>query len=94
MIKMHNISGWLLSGDLGFYDDDGELFITSRISDFILFRAINVLSTEIEAVLQTHPAVFQVRVIGIPHEIDEQHPMAIVSIIPGKTVGTAHFQLY
>ncbi|XP_012060704.1 PREDICTED: 4-coumarate--CoA ligase 1-like [Atta cephalotes] len=84
--KAFDSDGWLLSGDLGFYDDDGELFITSRISDFILFRAINVLPTEIEAVLQTHPAVFQVVVIGIPHEIDEQHPMAIVSIIPGKTV--------
>ncbi|KAG5348319.1 LUCI monooxygenase, partial [Acromyrmex charruanus] len=78
--------GWLCSGDLGFYDDDGEIFITSRISDFILFRAINVLPSEIEAVLQTHPAIFQVAVIGMPHEIDEQHPMAIVSIIPGKTV--------
>ncbi|XP_018051977.1 PREDICTED: uncharacterized protein LOC108689634 [Atta colombica] len=84
--KAFDSDGWLLSGDLGFYDDDGELFITSRISDFILFRAINVLPTEIEAVLQTHPAVFQVVVIGIPHELDEQHPMAIVSIIPGKTV--------
>ncbi|XP_018358074.1 PREDICTED: luciferin 4-monooxygenase-like [Trachymyrmex cornetzi] len=84
--KAFDSDGWLRSGDLGFYDDDGEIFITGRISDFILFRAINVLPTEIEAVLQTHPAVFQAVVIGMPHEIDEQHPMAIVSIMPGKTV--------
>ncbi|KAL0105337.1 hypothetical protein PUN28_016769 [Cardiocondyla obscurior] len=78
--------GWLRSGDLGYYDDDGELFIVGRISDFILFRAINVSPAEIESVLQTHPAVLQAAVIGIPHEIDEQQPMAVISVMPGKTV--------
>lgn len=92
MAKTHNISGWLRTGDLGYYDDDGEIFIIGRISDFILFRAINVVPMEIETVLQTHPAVFEVVVIGMPHEIDEQHPMAVVSIRPGKTVSTAHFR--
>ncbi|XP_018405969.1 PREDICTED: luciferin 4-monooxygenase-like [Cyphomyrmex costatus] len=84
--KAFDSDGWLCSGDVGYYDDDGEIFIVGRISDFILFRSINVLPAEIEAVLQTHPAVFQAVVIGMPHEIDEQHPMAIVSIIPGKTI--------
>jgi len=81
-----NISGWLCTGDLGYYDDDGELFVVGRISDFILFRAINVSPAEIETVLRNHPAVFEAAVIGIPHEIDEQHPMAIVSVVPNKTV--------
>ncbi|XP_011629958.1 luciferin 4-monooxygenase-like [Pogonomyrmex barbatus] len=84
--KAFDSDGWLRTGDLGYYDDDGELFIVGRISDFILFRAINVSPAEIETVILTHPAVFEVAVIGKPHEIDEQHPMAIVSVIPGKTV--------
>ncbi|XP_011872252.1 PREDICTED: luciferin 4-monooxygenase-like [Vollenhovia emeryi] len=84
--KAFDSDGWLCSGDLGFYDEDGELFVVGRISDFILFRSVNVSPAEIESVLQNHPAVLQVAVIGIPHEIDEQHPMAVVSTVPDKTV--------
>ncbi|XP_011160096.2 luciferin 4-monooxygenase [Solenopsis invicta] len=84
--KAFDSDGWLCCGDMGYYDEDGELFIVGRISDFILFRSINVSPAEIETVLQTHPDVFQAAVIGIPHEIDEQRPMAIVSVMPGKTI--------
>ncbi|XP_011331385.1 luciferin 4-monooxygenase-like [Ooceraea biroi] len=78
--------GWLHTGDLGYYDDDGEVFLVDRISEFILFRSINVSPAEIEAVLTTHPAVARAAVIGVHHEIDEQHPMAVVSLMPDKTV--------
>ncbi|XP_011697171.1 PREDICTED: 4-coumarate--CoA ligase 1-like, partial [Wasmannia auropunctata] len=84
--KAFDSDGWLRSGDLGYYDDDGEIFIVGRLSDFILYRSINVSPAEIETVLQTHPKVFQAAVIGVPHEIDEQRPMAIVSVVPGETV--------
>lgn len=94
MIKTQNVSDWLRTGDLGYYDDDGELFIVGRISDFILFRSINVSPAEIEIVLKSHPAVFEAVVIGMPHEIDEQRPMAIVSLLPGKTVGIAIISNY
>ncbi|XP_011706822.1 PREDICTED: luciferin 4-monooxygenase-like, partial [Wasmannia auropunctata] len=84
--KAFDSDGWLRTGDLGYYDANGELFIVDRISEFINFRGSNILPAEIETVLLTHPAVFQAAVIGVPHEIDEQHPMAIVSVVPGKTV--------
>ncbi|XP_036140321.1 uncharacterized protein LOC105834306 [Monomorium pharaonis] len=84
--KAFDADGWLCTGDLGYYDDDGELFVVGRISDFILFRSINVSPAEIEAVLENHPAVLQAAVIGVPHEIDEQRPMAVVSVVSGKTV--------
>jgi len=71
---------------MGYYDEEGELFVVDRISDFIIFKSINVSPAEIEAVLYTHPAVFQAVVIGKPHEINDQHPMAFVSLMPGKTV--------
>ncbi|XP_036139876.1 4-coumarate--CoA ligase 1 isoform X2 [Monomorium pharaonis] len=84
--KAFDSDGWLCTGDLGYYDHDGELFVVSRISDFILFRTFNVLPMEIETVLQDHPAVFEAVVIGMPHEDDGQRPMAVVSVVPGKTV--------
>ncbi|XP_039315158.1 luciferin 4-monooxygenase-like isoform X2 [Solenopsis invicta] len=78
--------GWLLSGDLGYYDDDGNVFLIDRISEFILYCGINISTAEIEHVLRNHPAVSQVAVIGIPHEIEGQHPMAVVSRVTDKTV--------
>ncbi|XP_011706948.1 PREDICTED: 4-coumarate--CoA ligase 1-like, partial [Wasmannia auropunctata] len=78
-------NGWFRTGDVGYYDANGELFIVGRISEFIIFRGNNVLPEEIETVLQTHPAVLRAAVIGMPHEIDNEHPMAIVSVAPGKT---------
>lgn len=71
---------------MGYYDEDGEVYIIDRISEFINFASINVSPAEIEYILGTHPAVLNVVVIGIPHEIDEQHPMAVVTLIPGKMV--------
>lgn len=88
------VSGWLRSGDLGYYDDDGEMYIVDRISHFINFRGINVSPAEIETVLGTHPAVFQASVIGIPDEVNEQNPMAIVCRTAGKTVSVAGMPEY
>lgn len=78
--------GWFRSCDLGYYDDDGEIYIVDRISDFISFRGIKISPAEVETVLATHPAVLQAALIGIPHEADEQHPMALVLRVPGKSV--------
>lgn len=78
--------GWLCTGDVGYYDNNGEIFLIGRISEFILYRSFSVSPAEIEYVLGTHPAVLHVAVIGIPHEVDEQHLMAVVSLMPGKTV--------
>ncbi|XP_011705560.1 PREDICTED: luciferin 4-monooxygenase-like, partial [Wasmannia auropunctata] len=79
-------NGWFRIGDVGYYDANGELFIVGRISEFINFKGSNILPEEIETVLQTHPAVLRAAVIGIPHEIDNEHPMAIVSVARDKTV--------
>jgi long-chain acyl-CoA synthetase len=88
MISKHQyaVSGWLRIGDVGYYDDDGEIYLVDRISEFILFRSINVSPGEIEDILMHHPAINKAAVIGVHHEIDEQHPMGIVTLLPGKTV--------
>ncbi|MGB3803560.1 MAG: long-chain-fatty-acid--CoA ligase [Sphingopyxis granuli] len=58
--------GWLRTGDAGFLDDDGYLFLTDRIKDMIVTGGENVYPIEIEHVLAAHPSVDAVAVIGVP----------------------------
>ncbi|XP_014483122.1 PREDICTED: uncharacterized protein LOC106748773 [Dinoponera quadriceps] len=78
--------GWLHTGDLGYYDNDGEIFLVDRMSEFINYRSIKISPAEIEALIQQHPAVLQVSVVPMPHHVDEEHAMAFVVKVPGKEV--------
>ncbi|MEM1299998.1 MAG: AMP-binding protein [Pseudomonadota bacterium] len=58
--------GWFHTGDMGYMDADGMLFISGRAKDMIITGGENVYPTEVEDVLSTHPAVSEVAVIGVP----------------------------
>ncbi len=60
--------GWMYSGDAGYVDEGGFLFIVDRIKDMIVTGGENVYSTEVESALSRHPAVAGCAVIGIPSE--------------------------
>ncbi|WP_432034108.1 fatty acid--CoA ligase [Streptomyces antibioticus] len=62
------VDGWIHTGDAGYLDDDGHLFIHDRIKDVILVAGENVYPAEIENVLEHHPAVREAVVVGIPDE--------------------------
>lgn len=60
--------GWVHTGDAGYLDEEGYVFVSDRIKDMILVAGENVYPAEIESVLQGHPDVAEVAVIGIPDE--------------------------
>jgi 2-furoate---CoA ligase len=60
--------GWYFTGDTGYVDEDGDLFVTGRVDDMIITGGENVSPVEIESCLSLHPAVSEVAVVGLPHE--------------------------
>ena len=60
--------GWYFTGDVGYCDDDGDLFVTGRVDDMIVSGGENVLPAEIESVLSVHPAVAEAAVAGLADE--------------------------
>jgi 2-furoate---CoA ligase len=60
--------GWYFTGDTGFVDKDGELFVTGRTDDMIITGGENVSPVEIESCLSLHPAVSEVAVVGLPDQ--------------------------
>jgi 2-furoate---CoA ligase len=60
--------GWYFTGDTGYVDADGDLFVTGRVDDMIITGGENVSPVEIESCLSLHPAVSEVAVVGLPDE--------------------------
>ncbi|MEM9168084.1 MAG: AMP-binding protein [Pseudomonadota bacterium] len=60
--------GWYFTGDIGYLDDDGDLFVTGRVDDMIISGGENILPAEIESVLSLHDAVGEVAVVGLADE--------------------------
>jgi 2-furoate---CoA ligase len=60
--------GWYFTGDTGFVDSDGDLFVTGRVDDMIITGGENVSPVEIESALSLHPAVHEVAVVGLAEE--------------------------
>ncbi len=72
------VNGWLHTGDVAHMDADGFIYIEDRIKDMIISGGENVYPAEIEKVLQTHPAVSDVGVIGQPSDKWGESPFAVV----------------
>jgi long-chain acyl-CoA synthetase len=75
--------GWLRTGDAGYLDEDGYLFIQDRIKDMICSGAENVYPAEVENAIHGHPDVAEVAVIGVPDDTWGEAVKAIVVPKPG-----------
>jgi len=62
------VDGWLRTGDAGYMDEDGFVFVVDRVKDMIISGGENVFSAEVENALSSHPAVLECAVIGVPDD--------------------------
>jgi len=74
---------WLATGDLGYVDDDGYLFLVDRKKDLILRGGYSVYPREVEEVLYAHPDVLEAAVVGVPDETLGEEVAALVVLRPG-----------
>ena len=80
------IDGWMHTGDGGYMDDDGFIYVVDRVKDMIISGGENVYSVEVENALTQHPAVAQCAVIGIPNEKWGEQVHAVVVTRSGAKV--------
>ncbi len=77
--------GWLLTGDLGYFDEEGYLYVVGRKKNMIKSGSVSIFPEEIQDVLQSHAKVREAAVVGVPHPVWGEAVLAAVSTIAGQT---------
>lgn len=88
------VDGWLLTGDLGYMDEDGHFFIVDRKKDMIIAGGFNIYPREIEEVLYEHEAIQECVVAGIPDPYRGETVKAYIVLKEGYTVTEEEFNSY
>lgn len=86
--------GWLLTGDIGYRDEEGYYYITDRKKDMLLVNGINVYPREIEEVIYQFPGVKEAAVIGKPDPRRGEQPVAFVTPNEGAVINEKELQLF
>jgi len=79
--------GWLYTGDIGYLDEEGYLFIVDRKKDMILVGGFNVYPREIDELLHSHPAIYEAAAIGVSDDFRGEVVKAYVVLQPGESLG-------
>ena len=77
--------GWFHTGDIGYLDEDGFLYLVDRAKDMIIRAGENVYCVEVENVLFDHPDVIDAAVVGVPHKTLGEEVKAVVQVREGST---------
>lgn len=88
------LDGALRTGDIGYRDEDGYIFLVDRIKDIIICSGFNVYPRVIEDALYQHPAVAEAVVIGVPDEYRGQAPKAFVKLRPGASANPEELKTF
>ena len=86
--------GWLRTGDAGYFDADGFIYLHDRVKDMIVSGGENIYPAEVENVLMSHPSVADVAVIGVPDERWGETVKAIVVVTAGATLDEAELTAF
>jgi acyl-CoA synthetase (AMP-forming)/AMP-acid ligase II len=86
--------GWYHTGDAGYLDEEGYLFLVDRVKDMIVTGGENVYSAEVESAISKHEAVAQVAVIGIPHDTWGEQVHAIVVLVDGASASEEDIRVF
>lgn len=86
--------GWLHTGDMGYFDEQGNLFFFGRKKEIIKRSGENISAAEVEEVIVSHPAVVDVAVVGVPDPVRDQAVLACVVVQPGQTLDADALQAY
>jgi acyl-CoA synthetase (AMP-forming)/AMP-acid ligase II len=86
--------GWMRTGDIGYFDSDGHIFLVDRLKELIKYNAYQVAPAELEDIIQSHASVLDVAVIGAPDEAAGEIPMAFVVPKAGSLLDAAELIAY
>ena len=86
--------GWLKTGDVGYLDDEGFLFIVDRIKDIVIRGGENISCIEVESAISAFDSVHEVAVFSVPHERLGETVAALLFVPPGKPVSEAEIQIW
>jgi acyl-CoA synthetase (AMP-forming)/AMP-acid ligase II len=92
--KTLHADGWMHSGDLGYMDEDGFVYVTGRIKELIIKGGENIAPREIDEALLKHPAILEAAAVGIPDPAYGQEVMACVVLKPGCECSTEALKAY
>jgi len=87
-------NGWLHTGDMGYVDDNGFLFITARKRRLVILKGQNIIPSDIEKVLESHPSVAEAKVMGVLDLIRGETVRALVRPLPGQIVNDHELRQY
>jgi acyl-CoA synthetase (AMP-forming)/AMP-acid ligase II len=79
-------NGWVHTGDVGYVDRDGYVYLIDRMKDLIIRGGYNVYSVEVENALHEHPAITEAAVLGVPHKILGQDVLAVACLKEGDSL--------